>query len=334
MAGTPAKREAGVLGELDIPIGLGLLRLTAEGRPSEADAIAVIHFALDHGIRILDTADVYALDDKELHYGERLVRQALDAWRGPRAEVKILTKLGMSRPKGKWVPNGRPEHLRKAVEGSLKALGVEQIFLLQLHAHDSRVRFEDTLATLADVQREGKVANLGLCNTTAGELHQASAHFRVAAVQNELSVLNRKSAADGMLELTRELGVPFLAHRPLGGYAKVSKLAKCAILVPLAERHKATPHEIALAALLDAGTHVVPLIGATRVESVRSSLAAAGIKLDVSDRAALGIRYSFAADPEIAAANARSIRSERRTVNIQRRRSGFDCIPLAGAASQ
>ncbi len=305
MTTTPGKRQTGVLGELNIPLGLGLLRLTTAGRPAEADAIAVIHYALEHGIRVLDTADAYALDDKELHYGERLIRQALAVWKGPRDEVKILTKVGMARPKGKWVPNGRPEHLRKAVEGSLKALGVEQLFLLQLHAHDSRVAFEDTLAALADLQRQGKVAHLGLCNTTAGELQQASGHFQVAAVQNELSVLNRKSAADGMLELTRELGIPFLAHRPLGGYAKVAKLAKNAILVPLGERRKATPHEIALAALLDAGPHVVPLIGATRIESVRSCLVALGIELDVSDRAALGIRFSFAADPEVAAANAR-----------------------------
>lgn len=305
MTTSPGKRQAGVLGELKIPLGLGLLRLTTEGRPAEADAIAVIHFALDQGIRVLDTADVYALDDKELHYGERLIRQALDAWAGPRAEVKILTKVGMARPKGKWAPNGRPEHLRKAVEGSLKALGVEQLFLLQLHAHDSRVAFEDTLAVLADMQRQGKVAHVGLCNTTAGELQQAQGHFQVATVQNELSVLNRKSAADGMLELTRELGIPFLAHRPLGGYAKVAKLAKNAILLPLGERHHAGAHEIALAALLDAGPHVVPLIGATRMESVRSCLAAVGIELDVSDRAALGIRYSFAADTEAVAANAR-----------------------------
>jgi HAD superfamily hydrolase (TIGR01662 family) len=303
---TPAgKRQTGVLGDLKIPLGLGLLRLATEGRPAEADAIGVIHFALDHGIRILDTADAYALDDKELHYGERLIRLALDAWNGPRDEIKILTKVGMARPKGKWVPNGRPEHLRKAVDGSLKALGVEQLFLLQLHAHDSRVAFEDTLAALADVQRQGKIAHLGLCNTTAGELQQASGHFQVAAVQNELSVLNRKSAADGMLELTADLGIPFLAHRPLGGYAKVAKLAKNAILTPLGERHQATAHEIALAALLDAGPHVVPLIGATRIESVRSCLAAVGIELDVSDRAALGIRFSFAAEPEAAAANAR-----------------------------
>src|SRR5439155_17845843 len=114
-----------------------------------------------------------------------------------------------------------------------------------------------------------------------------------------------KSASDGTLELTRELGIPFLAHRPLGGYAKTAKLLKNAILKPLAERHHATPHEMALAAVLDASPHVVPLIGATKMESVQSCLRALKISLDVSDRTALGTKYSFAADAETVAANKR-----------------------------
>src|SRR5687768_14017629 len=120
-----APRSAGVLGTLEVPLGLGLLRLSTEGRPPESDAIALIHFALDQGIRVLDTADVYSLNDADLHYGECLVKLALHTWKGPQEEVKVLTKAGMARPKGRWVPNGRPDHLRKAVEGSLRALGVE-----------------------------------------------------------------------------------------------------------------------------------------------------------------------------------------------------------------
>src|SRR5438105_1137048 len=114
-------RPAGILGTLAVPLGLGLLRLTTEGRPAEADAIGVIHWALDHGIRVVDTADVYCLDDKDLHYGERLARHAIETWTGPRTEVKVLTKVGMMRPKGKWMPNGKPDHLRRAVERSLQA---------------------------------------------------------------------------------------------------------------------------------------------------------------------------------------------------------------------
>jgi histidinol-phosphate phosphatase family protein len=293
---------AGVLGKLDVPLGLGLLRLGTEGRPPEADAIAVIHCALDAGIRLLDTADVYSLDDKDLHYGEELVRRALAAWKGPRKDVRVLTKAGLSRPKGRWMPNGRPDHLRKAVDGSLRALGVERLFVLQLHARDSRVPFEETLAALAELQKAGKVEHLGLCNVSPAEIRQASRHFKVAVVQNELSVLTRKSATEGTVEFTRQEGIPFLAHRPLGGYAKVEKLAKNKVLGPLAERHKTTPHEIALAAVLDAAPHVIPLIGATRMESVRSSVRAVSIALDVSDRTALEIKHSFAPSDEARAA--------------------------------
>ena len=85
------------------PIGLGLLRLATEGRPSHEDAMAIIHAALDAGIRLLDTADSYCLDEKEKHYGERLAKESLGRWNGPREEVVIATKAGMIRPKGKWV---------------------------------------------------------------------------------------------------------------------------------------------------------------------------------------------------------------------------------------
>src|SRR6516162_5298900 len=201
----------GFLDTLDPRCGLGLLRLSTEGRPTEPDAIAVIHHALDRGLRLLDTADVYSLGEADLHYGERLARKALDTWHGPREEVRIVTKAGLARPKGKWVPNGKPEHLRKAVDGSLQALGVEHLFALLLHANDPRTPFEDQLGTLAELQRQGKIAHLGLCNVSIAEVRQAQRHFSVSAIQNELSVIDRKSATQGVVTLTAELQVPFLA---------------------------------------------------------------------------------------------------------------------------
>jgi HAD superfamily hydrolase (TIGR01662 family) len=297
-----APRSAGILGSLECPLGLGLLRLATEGRPAEADALALIHASLDVGIRVLDTADVYSLSDAEGHYGERLVRQVLDSWQGPKEEVRVLTKVGLTRPKGRWLPNGRPDHIRKSVDASLLALGVERLFLLQLHARDPRVPFEETLAALAELQRAGKVEHLGLCNIGPVELRQAMRHFPVAAIQNELSVLNRKSATDGTLAMTREQGIPLLAHRPLGGHAKVARLSKNKILGPIAQRHSATSHEIALAALLGSSSNVVPLFGATRIESVRSSARALEIVLDVSDRTALDLFLPFEPTREALAA--------------------------------
>ncbi|HEY0133987.1 MAG TPA: aldo/keto reductase, partial [Nannocystis sp.] len=278
----------GVLGQLEVPLGLGLLRLSTEGRPAESDAIDVIHFALDQGIRVLDTADSYALDDRDMHYGERLVRKAIAAWEGPREQVRVITKAGLARPKGRWVPNARPDHLRKMVEGSLTALGVERIFLLLLHANDPKTPYEDSLGALAQLQKEGKIEHLGLSNTSIAEVRQAERHFAVCAIQNELSVIDRNSGVEGLVALARRMNIPFLAHRPLGGHAKIGNLLKNRAVKPIAARHKITPHEAALAALLDLGAPVIPLFGATKRASVESSLRALKVPFDERDRAELG----------------------------------------------
>ena len=294
----------GVLGGLEIPLGLGLLRLSTEGRPSEDDAIDVVRFALDQGIRLLDTADAYGLDHRDLHYGEKLVRKALEGWNGKREEVRVVTKAGLARPKGRWIPNGRPDHLRRMVDDSLTALGVERIFMLLLHANDPKTPFEESLGALAELQKAGKIEHLGLCNTTIAEVRQAERHFPVCAIQNELSVMNRASAVQGMVELARQLGIPFLAHRPLGGHAKVDKLLKNRAVKPIASRHKVPPHEVALAALLDLDPPVIPVFGATKRASVESTLRALRLPYNDKDRAELEKRISFAPTPEALAATA------------------------------
>lgn len=295
MNATPA--TYGVLGALEVPLALGLLRLSTEGRPAEADAVDLLHFALDQGLRVLDTADSYALDDRDLHYGERLVQKALAAWGGPRHEVRVITKAGLARPKGRWVPNARPDHLRKMVDGSLKALGVDRIFLLMLHANDPKTPFEDSLSALAALQKEGKIEHLGLCNTSIAEVRQAERHFPVRAIQNELSVMDRSSGAEGVLALARQMSVPFLAHRPLGGHAKTANLLKNRAIKPIAARHGITPHEAALAALIDLGAPVIPLIGATKKASVESSLRALKVPYGDKDRSDLATKITFAPTP-------------------------------------
>lgn len=287
----------GVLGTLQVPLALGVLRLSTEGRPERPQAVRVIQHALDRGLRVLDTADCYGLDAKDVHYGERLTRDAIAGWRGDAHEVRVITKVGLARPRGRWRPSGRPESIRKAVDGSLEALGVERIFLLLLHAQDSRVPLEDTLGALAELQRAGKVEHLGLCNVGVREVRQAQRLFPVQALQHELSVMNRKAGTTGLVALARELGVPFLAHRPLGGHAKVDKLLKNRAMKPLAKRYGVPPHEAALATLLDLGPPVIPLFGATRVESIESSLRALDLRLDAADRAARE-KITFTATPE------------------------------------
>lgn len=291
-------RDAGVLGTLDCPLGLGLLKLGTADRPDFEQAVSLIHLALDKGVRLLDTADSYCLDHKDMHYGEELARKAVDSWHGPKEEVRIVTKVGMERPKGKWRPKGSPRHIKQAVDGSLKALGVDRIPLLLLHGKDSRVPFEDTLGALAEVLRAGKVENVGLCNVGPPEVRQAMRHFPVACVQNELSILSQATAKAGMLEFTAELGIPFLAHRPLGGYAKVEKLLKNRVLKPLVAKYEVPPHELALAALLRSAKHVIPLIGATRAESIEASFKAMERELTEEDWEHITKKYTFCATPE------------------------------------
>jgi HAD superfamily hydrolase (TIGR01662 family) len=295
-------RIAGPMGALHVPLGLGLLRLCTEGRPTVDESINLIHSALDQGIRLLDTADSYCLDSKEFHYGETLARQAIDRWSGPRDEVHVMTKVGLVRPSGKWLPNGQPKHIVKSVDESLSALGVDQIFLLQLHVKDTRIPFEETLETLASLVKSGKVGHVGLCNVGPAEVRQANRHFSVASVQCELSISSRKTAKDGMLVVTQQLGIPFFAYRPLGGIAKVEKLAGNRVLVPLSKRHNCSTQEIALAALLHSSKHVIPLVGATKVSSIASCIRATQLALDISDLTALDIKYSFQADEDAACA--------------------------------
>ncbi|MBI4821439.1 MAG: HAD-IIIA family hydrolase [Deltaproteobacteria bacterium] len=285
--------QLGILGDLRVPLALGVLRLCTTDRPSEADAIRVLHRGLDRGIRVLDTASSYGLDESDFHYGERLIRRALETWPGPeRGEVRVITKAGMARPKGRWVPSGRPESLRRAVDGSLLALGVEQLFLLLLHVKDHRAPFAESLEALAELQRVGKIRHLGLCNVGVPEVRQAQRHFEVRAVQAELSVMDRKASTTGVLALAKQLGIPFLAHSPLGGHADVAKLLKNRAMKPLAQKYGVTPHQAALATLLDLDGPLIPLFGATRIESIDSSIQALSLQLDDEDRA-LRAKISF-----------------------------------------
>jgi HAD superfamily hydrolase (TIGR01662 family) len=276
------------------PLAFGLLRLCTEERPSAEQAIAVIHAALDGGVRIVDTADSYCLTDKESHYGETLVARALASFAGPRDEVRVVTKVGLTRPKGRWAPDGSAAHLRKAVEGSLRALGVERIGWLLLHAIDPRVPFDESLATLAALRAEGKIEHVGLSNVELAHLVQAERAFPVAAIENELSVIDRSTATEGVVALAKAWGVPLLAHRPLGGHAKADALAKNRVLKALSTRHGWTPAAAALAIVADLGKPVIPLFGARTVAHVQESIAASQLRLDDEDRKAIAAKVSFA----------------------------------------
>src|SRR5215204_5469070 len=125
-------------------VGYGGMHLSIQDRPPEEQGARVIQAALDAGVTLIDTADVYCLDDRDLGHNERLVARALRDWQGDPASVIVATKGGVTRPAGRWETDGSPQHLRTACERSLKALGVERIDLYQLHAPDARIPLADS----------------------------------------------------------------------------------------------------------------------------------------------------------------------------------------------
>src|SRR5262245_57980389 len=147
-------------------IGYGGMMISIAGRPPEEQGIRAIHSALESGATLIDTADVYCLDDTEIGHNERLIAKALKQWSGSKSEILIATKAGMTRPQGRWDRDGRPEHIRAACEKSLKALGVDRIDLYQFHAPDSTVPFEDSVGVFAELQQQGKVRWVGMSNVT------------------------------------------------------------------------------------------------------------------------------------------------------------------------
>jgi len=261
-------------------IGLGAMPLSIQGRPDdEAAAIRVVHAALDGRATLIDTADVYCLDDGDLGHNERLIAKALRSWRGDRLEIVVATKGGMRRPGGSWQRDARPELLRKACERSLAALGVERIDLYQLHAPGPSVPFLDSVGALQDLQRSGKIRWVGLSNVTVEQIDAAATLVPVVSVQNRLSPFFREALETGVVRACASRGIGFLAYSPVGGGRLNRKLPSIATLQPIARRHGVSPHAVVLAWVLAQGETVIAIPGARTVEHARDSLAAADLEL-------------------------------------------------------
>ena len=267
------------------------MRLSTERDREEVRAIDVLHTALDAGATLFDTADAYCLDDSETGHNERLIARALSSWSGDRARIVVATKGGLTRPNGQWVPDGRGRHLRSACEASLKALGVDRIDLYQLHAPDPRVPFATSVRALASLKDEGLIHRIGLCNVTVGQIDEARSIAEISAVQVELSVVHDENLLNGVVDHCIAHGIDLIAYRPLGGRRRLSQLRHDAALREVAERHSATPAEIALAWLNALSEHVVSIPGPTRVETVRSIVRAQHVRLSTEDRVQLNARF-------------------------------------------
>lgn len=271
-----------------MPLGL-------RGRPPRERSLAVIRHAVERGLRLIDTADVYCLDDGELGYGERLVAQALPG--SVRGDVIIATKGGMTRRGERWGRDGRPEHLRRACEASLRALETDCIPLYQLHVPDPRVPWSESVGALARLREEGKIAAVGLCNVTVPQIREARRIVPIASVQNQMNPWGVSIRPSPVIGYCRRQGILFLAHSPLGGPDRVAAVRACAPLAELAAEAGYSAEELVLAWLMGLSDNLVPIPGARSEARVDSAIRA----LDaVPDRALLrAVERSFRALPGV-----------------------------------
>ena len=271
-------------------LGMGCMRLSTAADRDDGRAIAVIHAALDAGVRLLDTADAYARDASDIGHNERLIARALHSWSGERRGIVVATKGGMTRPNGLWITDGRARHLADACKASRDALGVDRIQLYQLHAPDPRTPLATSVRALEELRRDGLVETIGLCNVTVGQIEEACAIAPIASVQVELGVWCDDAILGGVAGYCIAHDLPLLAHRPLGGERRRARTDRDRVLRDIAARHGVAPADVALAALLDLSDLVTPLPGPTRPETAASIARAASIVLDDDDRERLARR--------------------------------------------
>ena len=254
------------LGPDELRIGLGCMRLAKQ-------ADETIAAALDAGITVFDTARAYKGN-------EQLLARALRDANGAR----IVTKGGMARPNGAWLPDGRAKSIRTDCEASLEALGGLPIDLYLLHAPDQRTPWATSIRALARLVADGLVARIGVCNVNRAQLDEAVQLAPIAAVQVGISPFDDRALRGGVVGRCAELGIAVIAHSPLGGPRRARRLERHEALTSIARAHDATQAEVALARLLGLGPNVVAIPGARRPETARSSAHAATLRLDLGDR--------------------------------------------------
>jgi aryl-alcohol dehydrogenase-like predicted oxidoreductase len=290
-------------------LGLGCMGMSEfYGARDDTESIATIQHALDRGVRLLDTADMYGP-----YINEELVGRAI---RGRRDEVMLATKFGFVRDPAdstKREIDGRPERVRAACEASLKRLGVDTIDLYYLHRADSRVPIEDTVGAMADLVAAGKVRWLGLSEVGAETLARACSVHPIAALQSEYSLWTREPE-DGALDACRRLGVAFVPYSPLGrgfltgairstddfvaddyrrknprfqGENFARNLELVDLVKAIAADKGCTPAQLALAWVLAQGPDIVPIPGTKRRKYLDENLDALDVRLSAEDRATI-----------------------------------------------
>ena len=272
----------------ELRIGLGCMRL-----PVDDDVAGkTIAAAATAGITIFDTAHAYGSDDTASGQNERVLAQALRAC-GADRRARIVTKGGMTRPEGAWIPDGRGKSMHADCEASLEALGGVTIDLYLIHAPDPRTPWPTSVRALARLLDEGMVSHVGLSNVTRRQLEEAVDLVDVTAIEVALSALDDTAVRGGLLELCSERGIAVIAHSPLGGPRRARALARRPELVEIAGARDATPEEVALAWVLDLSPLIIAIPGARRPETARSAARAASIVLTQRERSTLAAAFGW-----------------------------------------
>jgi aryl-alcohol dehydrogenase-like predicted oxidoreductase len=269
------------------PIGLGGMPMSLAGRPVQERSIRTIRAALDAGVNLIDTADAYSADDRDIGHNERLIAKALE---GRRDGVIVATKGGHTRTRdGGWEIDASPAHLRAACEASLLALGTDRIDLYQLHRPDRNVPYAESVGALKELQDEGKVRWIGLSNANTDQIEEALGIAEIVSVQNQLSLEYVHPLEQGEVALCEQRGIAFLPWSPLGGISKAANAAEAHDPVKqAADAHGVSPQQVALAWLLALSPVMIPIPGASRPESVQDSVEAASLELSDDEIAAIG----------------------------------------------
>lgn len=284
-------------------VGLGCMNVSWANRagtdPVRRAEIAIpgIHAALDAGITLLDTADIYAPTFDTVGHNEILVKEAFDSWSGTpeqKAKVVIATKGGITRSEGEvWGRDGSLDHLVRAAEASRERLGVDTIALYQHHRLDPDIPLETQIENIGALKSHGLIAHIGVSNYSAEHLQVAvdilggPEEGGVVSVQNEFSPFYRQDA--DVLDLCEQHGIAFLPWSPLGGSKRVDEIIRgdFPVLSDMAQTKGISVVRLVVAWLLHLSPVMIPLPGATRPESVADSAAATDVTLTADDVAAI-----------------------------------------------
>ncbi|NMM98962.1 aldo/keto reductase [Bifidobacterium olomucense] len=274
-------------------IGHGEMPLTIENNRGHDIGIETLHASLDAGCRHIDTAWAYYTPGEEEQTGEKLVREALASWKGPKDEVTVATKVGLRRTWGEhgeplWPRDGKPEHLIEYGKQSALALGVDTIDLLYLHRHDPEVPYNESIEGIKALLDQGVAQVAGVSNASIEQIDIARSILgdKLVAVQNQYSPIHLET--QDTLDYCAKLGLAFVCWSPLGGYRHPYDESKFDPFREVAAAHGVSYQQVVLAWELAKGDHMFVIPGAHRPETILDSLKADQLELSPEELAKLG----------------------------------------------